>query len=290
MSCLNSTSPINIEKTSNICELKCDLMFSYINSSTNITNKGNYLLFSYDKGVNPPVIYNANKYDVQEIRLYSPSLHTFQGKQADAELIVVHNNVSGSNGNLLVCIPIIKNDNVSKTSDVIGTIVKNVSKLAQNKGEKVTVSNIDFNLNDFVPMKPFYNYTGTLPYAPCNGLYNFIVFDKNLTSASISNKDHKLLEKILVDVKIPKIRRNKKVYYNPKGPRVNKDSDDIYIECNPTGDDGEILIKQEKESKSMTLEESDKVYKTIQTSTNVVLGILIMYGIIKTSRYVFKKI
>ena len=45
--------------------------------------------------------------EVHEIRIYTPSLHTYDGVRAEAEMIIVH---SGFGKNLLVCIPMKSSD------------------------------------------------------------------------------------------------------------------------------------------------------------------------------------
>jgi len=117
MSCSNSTSPINIIRTqsSGTCDLKCNYRFKYNDSTTIIKNKGNYLSFSYDKPNVDQVLYNSNSYYVEELRIYTPSLHKYEGTNSDAELIIIHR--SDSAGKLLVCIPIVEIMNATSYLD-----------------------------------------------------------------------------------------------------------------------------------------------------------------------------
>ena len=116
MSCPNATAPIDIGKD-NIagkCDLKCEFSFHYNNSSCIATNRGDYISLAYDYSSSPPVVYNSASYDVKEVRIYSPSLHSFNGSKADGEFIIIHNTSSGANP-LFVCIPI-KSSNTSEES------------------------------------------------------------------------------------------------------------------------------------------------------------------------------
>ena len=92
MSCPNATAPIDISmsKITGKCDLKCSYSFNYNNSSCVATNRGDYISILYDKSTAPPVLYNATGYDVQEIRLYAPSLHSYNDSKTDGELIIIH--------------------------------------------------------------------------------------------------------------------------------------------------------------------------------------------------------
>ena len=116
MSCPTATAPIdiNLSKISGKCDFKCKYSFKYNNSACVATNRGDYISLSYDKSSSPPVLYNSVGYDVQEVRMYAPSLHSYSGAKTDAELVIVHMSNSGSRP-LLVCIPI-KANNSNSTS------------------------------------------------------------------------------------------------------------------------------------------------------------------------------
>ena len=91
MSCPSATAPIDISMSAitGKCDLKCSYSFNYNNSSCIATNRGDYISLSYDKSSKPPVTYNTTNYDVQEVRIYIPSLHSYSGSKSDGELIIV---------------------------------------------------------------------------------------------------------------------------------------------------------------------------------------------------------
>ena len=99
MSCPNATAPIDISlsKITGKCDYKCSFSFQYNNSSCIATNRGDYLSLSYDKSSSPPVLYNTAGYDVQEVRIYIPSLHSYNDSKTDGELIIVHTSNTGAN-------------------------------------------------------------------------------------------------------------------------------------------------------------------------------------------------
>jgi carbonic anhydrase len=240
MSCPNATSPIDISLSSitGKCDYKCAYSFNYNNSSCVATNRGDYLSLSYDNSSSHPVVYNASNYDVKEIRLYTPSLHSYSGSKTDGELIIIHNPITGAVP-LLVCIPI-KNNNTSSVSSLLfKTLVDTVANSAPADGESTTVplGNQQFNLTDLVPKKPFFSYSATEPYQPCSTNVNLIVYDSLTASLDIMSDTLTKLKSIIQSNDYD-IKTGPKLFYNEKGP--NKSSGgDIYIDCQPVGESEE---------------------------------------------------
>ena len=123
------------------------------------------------------VKYNANKMEVHEIRIYTPSLHTYDGVRAEAEMIIVH---SGFGKNLLVCIPMKSSDGTGSGASTFSQMLLEASSRIPNSGDATTINALTWSLNDFVPnKKPLWSYTSNLPYTPCTGIYDYIVFSLN---------------------------------------------------------------------------------------------------------------
>jgi carbonic anhydrase len=235
MSCSKSTSPIDITNNpSGTCDLKCNYRFKYNESTTTIKNKGNYLSFSYEKPNVDPVIYNSNAYYVEELRIYTPSLHKYSGVNSDAELIIVH--ASDYAGKLLVCIPIAQSE---KDTSSLDTFILLASQFA-NKIGKNTFSTKTMNLNSMIPKKKMYAYKGTLPFDTCNGEHNIIVFNKKDDAyIPLSKINLNLLKSIITKHSV--LTRKNTFYVNKKGP-INSLGDttgDIYIDCKPISEDDE---------------------------------------------------
>lgn len=242
MSCPNATSPIDINLSSitGLCDYKCAYNFTYNNSSCVATNRGDYLSLSYDNSSSHPVVYNASNYDVQEIRLYIPSLHSYSGTKSDGELIVIHNPITGSVP-LLVCMPIKSNNNGSVVSLLFQTIVDTVANSAPADGESTTVAlgNQQFNLNDFIPKKPFFSYSATEPYQTCSTNVNFIVYDSLTISLDIMPDTLTKLQSIIQNNQYD-IKTGPNLFFNEKGPNTNS-SGDIYIDCQPVGESEDTI-------------------------------------------------
>lgn len=243
MACVSSTAPINISSKdySDDCSLKCLFKYNYPRiPATTITNEGNYLSISYDKVT---ISYNNTPLLVQGIRLYTPSLHTYNGVHADAEIVISHMDMGIS---LLVCIPVVISSNKTDASKSLDYLINQAASKTPNAGEKSVVPTKNFTLNSFIPKKaPLYSYSATLPYAPCNGDHQYVVFMPENTPVFISSNTMATLKKIIVEHD-SSIKPKIDYYYNKQGAiYANADSDDgdddIYIDCQPTGADGEPI-------------------------------------------------
>jgi|UniRef100_A0A6C0JGL3 carbonic anhydrase len=247
MSCSKATAPIDITKGgSSDCSLKCQFSFNYKYSGLRARNNGDNLKITFDKSTVSPVVYNTEKYDVQEMKIFQPSLHTYGGTKADGELIIMHNSQS-SGKSLLVSIPISK----GSTAGYLDGIITQASKKANTQGTTSTINMQAFTLDNIVPKKPFFSYQGTLAYSPCNGTYDYIVYgldnSVNITLNSLTN-----LKKIISNSTSKIKPNNNRLSFNKKGASniIGDSGDDIYIECNPTGADGKTLVDLEDTSKS----------------------------------------
>ena len=290
MSCKNATAPINITSdSSGPCEQKCNLSFSYQKSDTSVENNGDYLKLSYDDAPLAPVTFNSKKYTVSEIRIYSPSLHQFDGVNADGELIIVH---SSSTSNLLICIPIRESNAVNTSSTTMQMLIPKIAKYAKKSGDSARLNVDSFTLNSLVPITSFYSYTGTLPYYPCNSNVNYVVFPLTYKGAiSISSDNLKLLKKTIT-ASVDRIATGVPFFFNENGPTKQLGAaDDIYIDCRPTGEDGEVImpIKQD-ESVGISFDKR-KIKKLLSNPLIIVLlGSLFMYIILKMGRGIFEKL
>lgn len=281
--CRNATAPVNIMNNDrNICDNFCKYIFNYPFTNLLYSHNDDYLLFKTDPEKNSSVDYNTKKYNVKEFRIYKPSLHKFNGKSTDAELIVYHTNITG-NGNLLVCVPIIKSTNINESSTALSSIINNPIVMGNTNKKNLNLST--FSLNKLIKAKkPFYSYRGTLLYDRCNGRYEYVVIDKS-AAANIDTSTFNKLDSLIKNNCYKVVERS--VYYNESGGSKSQDesTDNIWIDCNPTGSDGEILVSKEK-SNNLTMFShlfdnninlSDKAIKFFYAFFGVILIALIMY-------------
>lgn len=241
INCPSATSPIDINM-SNImgpCVLKCDYTYQYGIYSPNITNNKSYISLNYS-GKSAPVKYNDGRYNVQDIRIYQPSLHTYNGVKAAGEIFILHN---GPGKNLIVSIPFSSGGKTDKGSVQLAAIIKEAASRTPTEGESVTYSLGDFSLDNFIPNKKgFFSYTGTLPFDSCNGTYNYVVYkleDSLNIPTGVLSKLNQIIKKTECVIK------ENISFYNKNGANSNGgDLDNIYIDCQPVNEEGELIIQE----------------------------------------------
>lgn len=273
---MTCNAPLNIiKRVANKCSLKCLLWYKYGNSSCTVKNITDQLLISYDG--ESDVMFNSVSYNPVEVRIFKPSIHKFDGSYADAELVIVH---TGSNGGLLLCIPMMAttNANASVGTNVLDDIIKN----SPTTNQSTSLNIHDFNLNHIIPKSSYFSYTGTSPYGECvpDVMYNYVVFPK--TSLQIHNDTLNNLGNLIHDSYIPVYEGS--CYWNEMGTKNNGFSGDgqIYIDCQPTGEEGEIIYKEQVNTpKTVNL---DWIYAFLY----VIIGAILMYVGVKILRFILK--
>ena len=274
MSC---TAPFNIVKrNAGKCSLKCLLWYKYGSSSCTVTNQKDQLIINYDG--DSDVMFNSLTYKPVEVRIFKPSIHTFDGRQADAEMVIVHR---GTSGGLLICIPIMSSNssNASTGSNVLDDIITNAP--AQN--ESTTLNMHDYNLNFLIPKSSYFSYTATLPYGTCDGTqYQYVVFPKQ--SLTLDQETINTLGNHIHDSYIT--AKEGETFFNEQGTKNNGFSGEgqIYIDCQPTGqgdDDSEIMYKEPTGKAN---------YSWIYKFFYFIVGFIVMYILIKIVNYGLKSI
>jgi len=270
MSC---TAPINIvRKEADKCSLKCLLWYNYGNSSCTVTNNSDSLLVNYDGSSD--VMFNSKQYVPKDIRIYKPSIHTFDGQYADAELVITH---TSDYGGLIVCVPIVssQNTNASTGTNVLDDIIDN----APPQKETTTLNIHDFNLNYLIPKSAYYSYTGTIAYGTCdNTQYQYVVFPKNSLVIAQSTLD--TLGTLIHDSYISV--HPGECFYNIKGTTQNGFSGDgqIYIDCQPTGEEGDIIYKEPVPAKPLNM-------NWVYIGLYFIIGFIFIYGMAKAMTFIF---
>jgi carbonic anhydrase len=270
-----SNQNINIS-ASNVkgkCELKCSYAFKYTESNSTAKNNGVLIDLTYDSTNVPPVVYNTEKYVVENITIVSPSIHTFNDKSMPGEIIITHNPQNGGNS-LKVCIPFTSSIDSSTSSQLISDIINKVATNAPSEGDSTNL-NMSFNLQKIVPRKPFFIYSGENS--------DWIVYGQ-LDAIPLSSTTITTLQKIIKPFPIPMLGGD--LFYNSKGPISGVQlGDGIYISCQPTGSsEEETAVEYDKNSSSVDFSnvlESPIIIILI----GCLLFIIIFYGISTFYKY-----
>lgn len=246
-------APVNIDSTimgdaDLKCESTCALSFDYSTSTCNLYNEGDHLRIPYDPPSGTyPVTYSGVQYKAEYLHIYRPSLHTYDGVRADAELLVYHTSASGNN--LIICIPIMKGGGGGKiSSDYFNQILQEIPPASSSSSSGHLVSGIsNFNLGNIIPRQPFFSYVGKHLVPQYTGVYNYVVFHKN-NAITVLNDSVNSLTRAISSTASAGVLPTNTVFYNPRGPNNAKGSSEIYIKCNPTGEDGRILYQTNSSS------------------------------------------
>ena len=187
MTSCNATAPIDIPTGSNVNPIKGTFTCIYdpnlcSGASVTVSSDLSHLSIPCSGGTSNTISFYGKPYVPSEIRIYAPSLHTYNGSHADAEMLIVHTSSSSSNAGLIVSVPIAVS--ASANSD-LATIFQaanaiNASTIAINASAPI---NYDINVNSFIPAKPYYVYYGTLPYDSCSGNYYYAAFTDPISAA-----------------------------------------------------------------------------------------------------------
>jgi carbonic anhydrase len=249
--------PRNISSsTATLCENKCWLWYNFAAvSSCYVTNEGSHLTIKYDGGGD--VTFNTESFTPSNIRIFSPSLHMFNGKQMPAEIIVEHLGTSPSMDGLLVCIPVNTDGGNLTTGGTIIEKIINESPLEQGSSEALKIA--DFTLNNIFPKAPYFTYTGPLPYDECapNSKYQYVVFDPAYKGNLSISKETLIFLRKQIHFSFIVATAGNDVFYNSSGTSSNAFGGDgqIYIQCQPTGTavDDEVVYREETGKKDSAI-------------------------------------
>lgn len=289
MSCENSTAPIFILNTDNICDGTCNLLFNYDLSDGNTLKNVNHEYIEISIQTNSITTFLNDEYNFEEARLYSPSIHKYgtnnnNSSSADAELLIIHSNRYGSD-KLIISIPIIKGDVISQPSNELQKMISSIYPIDVNDKIQLNVGTID--LNKYIPSTKYYNYKGSLVYS-CGSstIANYVVFNKNTTGASlyINNDSLNKLQTIINNQNITSKNVSNTNGYSisryPPNTSDSSDSSETYVtECQPYSDgtdsDETLIIKN-----SNTLLNSSLIDYTTNIPKWLKIVLIILAGII----------
>lgn len=299
MSCKKATSPIDIKNNNKVynCRGKCNLNYHYNKSHIIATNKKNYILLDLAKQSSTVLNYSTNtkniscnlqggEYIINEIRIYRPSLHTYNGEHVDAEILIDHKNTMGGN-DLILSLPITsKSGTQPNATRQLENIIEFMKKVGNNPGEGGNINDMNFDLNDFIPKKKgFYTYSGTMPFLPCKDCVIFIVWDINDAAINLDIDILKDLKSIInsKSFTIQPFSNNLGLAYNSAGATKKSSAEDsIWIDCQPTGStiEEEITFGEKKDNNKSNstnyIHGLKKFFSTIEKDGIIVLGIILV--------------
>ena len=199
MSC-NATAPIDIptSATTNPIAITFNCVYdtNMCSGALTISQDLSHASIGCNGSNSSTISFSGIQYMPTEIRIYAPSLHTYNGATAAAEMLIVHSpstnsangtnsTTNGTNPGLIVSIPIqIASASSSANSDLTAIFQAmngiSASTIAINASAPI---NANINVNSFIPANSYYVYYGTLPYDSCGGNYYYAVFTTPIYAA-----------------------------------------------------------------------------------------------------------
>ena len=279
------------EKVEN-CNMYCDYKYEYNDSSCVVYNLGSILRIKYDlksDGTVPQAFLNKKKYNVSNIVIFQPSINTYKGVKADIEFIIFH---EGDNQEqLLVSIPFVVSAGSSSSSNlksggiVLDNIINQFTRQSAGRaasgsqGYQVNINN--FNLNNFIPNTPYYFVsTNTSSCKKSTILFDMLKSGQTISQTAVDKLNSALMAN---RTSIYPAITKKTLYVNSNGPNFQgrATDDKIYIDCQPTGEEGKELYKQTKDNiGSESRAQGMKLITSLMESGSVQFILAIVLGII----------
>lgn len=233
------------------CTLQCGLSYDYkpsliarfaVDPSTNPT----YFSITYEASNH--VLYNSKLYTLNDrdtIMLIKGGIHRFNGEELPLELVISHTSESSR---LYLCIPITSSA-FSPSSGPLDIIVDTY----YNNRATTTLNLNNFDLTSIIPKSSYIIHQG--PYLGGTENDTYIVFPRNqfkLSSETISKITGEpgvpiSSKPAICSTPYSNVRPNTStLVQSEKGTASNGFSGDgqIYIDCQPTDSDGEIVVKE----------------------------------------------
>tara|TARA_B110000008_G_scaffold277040_1_gene317524 strand:- start:800 stop:1729 length:930 start_codon:yes stop_codon:yes gene_type:complete len=280
MNCKITTAPIDIPPSVNeVGGDNTDFYYDYGKSTCSITNKKTYLDINCFDGNNKVGSGLTGDLYVSNVRLYKPSLNSYNGAKADAELIITH---SGGGKNLYVCIPITSTTASGGSTDWFNQIIP-FSPSKTNDSKSIHVSN--FTLNMVIPKTPFIVYEGGTFDWGCSKSDVMILFNLD-SSININYKNLKTLGNIIEEAsynisKTPDyLKSNKKGTISGPG-KISGSQKSSTLTCTPITDQNGKNIDELGETRNSSTwvktssDIGDKVGNKLEQYWIIIIGIIV---------------
>ena len=278
----NAPIDINANAVEGTCQQKCQLMCKYRSCPGTVRVAQNHLSISHEVLADAPMEYNGFEYQVSEVRMYIPSIHTWNGKAADAELCIVHYSMQGG-GAVYICLPIMANNGSSASSAYFSGMVQVMSQFAlSTNADDTAVLPSPLNLSAFVPNAPFYQYRATQMFDPFQDEVDYIVFSPDDAPLFIRPEDFAVFAQI-VGKHSYIIHTGPTLFKNPVGMIVRQHGEDeIYIDCQPVGESDDTTLVYSVNTSSSSSPSPWESFLSVVNSPifQAIFGVIFFFGLL----------
>ena len=274
---------------SNMCNYKCNVYFTYPLTSFIARKKIQYIeMKASDLSAKPNVTFNNMKYTSTDILLFNTPLHEYiDDTSVGAELVIVHHKQNSTNEKLYICVPIRVVENNHFNNGVLSRVIKDV----KNNDESATQIDLsNFKFSNFIPKTTYYNYRGsTIPLYDeivCSNKCEYIVFNAENSNIFITGDEKKILSDLIGEHSI--VRGSKSEIFLSENPPGLIDGDDIYIDCQPVGQDKpKFVAVKDIGAEIITWFSASKILTALTPYILIIIGFLIMFLIWKFIGYLY---
>tara|TARA_Y100000591_G_C21853830_1_gene713495 strand:+ start:1654 stop:2580 length:927 start_codon:yes stop_codon:yes gene_type:complete len=290
MSCKITTAPINLPTGVNEKGgVNTDFTYNYAASSCSVTNKKTYLDINCYDGMNTVHSGLTGDLYVSSVRLYKPSLNTYDGRKADAELIITH---SGGGKNLYICIPITSTTSSGGTVEWFRQFVP-FSPSQSGSSKSVNVSS--FTLNTIIPKAAYIVYEGGTFDWGCSKQDVMILFTLS-NGINMSYRDLKTLGNIIKPASYNVLPVPTYLKFNSRGTtagpgKKSSSKKSSTLTCTPIIDrDGNNIESPDQTTWVSTINKDSINLDKINKWWNVILGIILGIIVIGIVIYSLRKV
>jgi carbonic anhydrase len=173
-------SPINIDtELVQECKTMCSFDTQYKNTSCFIKNTNNLISISVSPG--SYFIYDNTPFELSEITIHVPSIHTLDGSKAEVEICLVHklSNTANSTLNGIVLSRMFdKGPEYGSAETFINQIINNIPAENVKFEQQIEVSP-SWGGNMIIPKKnkSYFTYDGSLHYPPCTENIKWFIYE-----------------------------------------------------------------------------------------------------------------
>ena len=177
-------SPINIDtEITQHCKSLCNFKTHYKTSGCFVNYKNNLIRIKYSKG--SYLEYQNILYELTEITIHVPSLHSIDNSKYDLEICLIHTlsadnkttTTSESPTGVILCRLFESGPHYGPSETFINQIINDIPKEPINYDKEIDVSD-DWSANLLIPEnKSYFMYDGGLPFPPCNTNYKVIIWE-----------------------------------------------------------------------------------------------------------------
>lgn len=279
-------SPIDINTENlQICNTLCDFTLHYKPSSCKVNFVNNQVIVKYGSG--SFLEYKNILYELKEVHVHVPTLHSIDGSKYDLELLFIHkisdNNKatikSDSPDGVILSRLYESGPHHGGTESFLNQFINEVPKETSQFDIEVDVSE-DWNALMCQPKnRSFYMYDGSLPYPPCDTNYKVIVYE-NIGTIGRTNLDI-FKHNIGNNTRVLQERGDRTIMYKPYNIDFEEaeeaDVNDRYLKCKRNT---VLDLIEEPKSTTEAVDEVDTSgigMETISIINNIYLGIILLF-------------